>query len=423
MTVREDRAAGQARAAAKAGALIERRSQVALLADSMTEVEIGERLGVSGGAIHADLVALGLTGGRAAAAQSRVAARRTADCAVEFASGPGLLIAYKPKGFSPENVEWLRRINGLVNEYKAKGYNLTVRQVHYQLVSRWPSEYPNTQKQYQATAVLVDDARMAGLIPWDRIVDRSRAFKVTTTWDSPEATIRGAVGGYRTDKWKDQPVHVECWVEKQALVEIVGKACNPLGVTHFASKGPSSTTKVHEAAYNRFTRYIDRGQDVLLLCLYDLDPSGKMMTRDIESRVSLIVGHDAVSRLEHLTIKRIALNREQVEQYGPPPSFVKETDNNTEAYREEEGTDECWELDALDPEVIVDLIAGEILEVRDDEAWAESLRSERKDRRALQRLRIGPSPCTGLVLMAVLPDAGSRYRARGRRRRRGGRGR
>ena len=71
------------------------------------------------------------------------------------------------------------------------------------------------------------------------------------------------------------------------------------------------------------------------------------MTRDIQDRLELF-GSTAV-------IHRIALVYDQIEQYNPPPNPAKTTDARYQSYADKYG-DESWELDALEPSVIVDLI-------------------------------------------------------------------
>lgn len=50
-----------------------------------------------------------------------------------------------------------------------------------------------------------------------------------------------------------------------------------------------------------------------------------------------------------------------------------------EAFLAEHGH-ECWELDALDPGVMHDLIRDAVLRVRDEERWSRSLAREASER-------------------------------------------
>jgi hypothetical protein len=77
---------------------------------------------------------------------------------------------------------------------------------------------------------------------------------------------------------------------------------------------------------------------------------------------------------------------DQVEQYGPPPNFVKEKDSRTGKYRDQFDTDECWELDALEPNVIADLIRDAIEPMIDQAKWKKALASEKRGQAQLKKL-------------------------------------
>jgi hypothetical protein len=100
------------------------------------------------------------------------------------------------------------------------------------------------------------------------------------------------------------------------------------------------------------------------------------MTRDVRERLALYARQE-------VEVRRIALNMDQVQQHNPPPSFVKEADTRTSGYRDRFGTDECWELDALSPTVIANLIRGEIDQLIDRKAWRKALARENQGRKLL----------------------------------------
>jgi hypothetical protein len=95
--------------------------------------------------------------------------------------------------------------------------------------------------------------------------------------------------------------------------------------------------------------------------------SGKKLTDVLDSGDEDAVREATDSFLE---VRRLALTMDQIEEYEPPPNPAKATDARFEAYASEYG-DESWELDALDPSVIVDLIQTEVDEIRDADLWAE----------------------------------------------------
>jgi hypothetical protein len=100
------------------------------------------------------------------------------------------------------------------------------------------------------------------------------------------------------------------------------------------------------------------------------------MTRDNTERLRLYARAD-------IEVRRIALNMDQVRRYNPPPSFVKEGDTRTAGYCDRFGTDECWELDALSPTVISDLIRREIERLIDQRRWKRAIASENRGRKLL----------------------------------------
>jgi hypothetical protein len=89
---------------------------------------------------------------------------------------------YKNVNFTPRTIEHIAVIGGIIDEYVAQGYRLTVRQLYYQLVARGIIE--NTMQSYKRTTGVVNDARMAGLLDWDAIEDRTREFIRRGRWGS-----------------------------------------------------------------------------------------------------------------------------------------------------------------------------------------------------------------------------------------------
>ena len=96
-------------------------------------------------------------------------------------------ICYIEKKFRNESLFFINHVNQIVEEYQQKGYSLTLRQVYYQLVAR--DIIPNNERSYKKLGNLISDGRMAGLIDWNAIEDRTRNLKGNTHWEDP-AQIR-----------------------------------------------------------------------------------------------------------------------------------------------------------------------------------------------------------------------------------------
>lgn len=257
-------------------------------------------------------------------------------------------IAYENWNPRGESLWIVETANTICAEYQAQGYDLTLRQLYYQFVAR--GHIANNQRQYKMLGNMVDKARRAGLLDWKYIVDRTRNLMGNRTYDDPAEIIESMVEKYHLDLWENQNVRVEVWVEKEALAGVVERAALSRGVNYFSCRGYVSQSEMHAAAQRH--RYWERqGQDMVILHLGDHDPSGIDMTRDIADRLSLFGASTEVHR--------IALNFDQVEQYSPPPNPAKLTDSRAEGYIEKYGT-ESWELDALDPATLNELIVDHL---------------------------------------------------------------
>jgi hypothetical protein len=293
-------------------------------------------------------------------------------------------IPYIPRRFSAAQLDTIRKVNSIISTYSAQGYSLTLRQVYYQFVARdW---IPNNFRSYKNLGNLITAARRAGEIDWNAITDRTRNLQGGYGGlDDPAQTINPYY--FVTDHWEGQPHRVEVWVEKDALVDVIGRAAGRYGVPYFSCRGYTSDSEVWSAA-RRLEGYLDDiTGDVTILHLGDHDPSGIDMSRDIQDRLELFIardrGYSAINRLE---IRRIALNMDQVEQYGPPPNPAKITDSRAKGYIELHG-DESWELDALEPSVLDELIQSHIAPMIDPEPWEEQMEKQRKGRATLSAIK------------------------------------
>jgi hypothetical protein len=287
-------------------------------------------------------------------------------------------IAYRPREFRDADLDVIQRADGIASAYAAQNYTLTLRQLYYQFVAR--DLMPNTEQSYNRLGRLVEQGRMAGLIDWDHIVDRTRRFQSVSHWDDPADIVAAVANQFRLDKWADQHYRPEAWVEKEALIDVIEQPARRWDLTWFAARGYASASSQHAAAM-RFVEYIEAGQQPLILHFGDHDPSGIDMSRDILDRINTFVEYHTGEVVE---VRRLALNMAQVVQYNPPPNPAKTTDSRFQSYRELYG-EQSWELDALDPPTIDALIEDEIASVIDMETWNAHVASEDEHRALLAR--------------------------------------
>lgn len=278
------------------------------------------------------------------------------------------------------NISKLDKINTIVEEYKKQGYRLTLRQLYYQLVSR--DIISNNLREYAKLSGLLTKGRMAGVVDWDVIEDRLRVPFMPYHCDDIPDSIKDTVDQYCLPRQRNQPVHIEVWVEKDALSGVLRPVTSKYGVYLMVNRGYSSTTAMHDA-FRRIAEAIQNDQTAVILYLGDHDPSGIDMIRDIKERVDSFFGRivpDSVFKVD-----RIALTQQQIAQYDPPPNPAKLTDPRADWYIKKYGTT-CWEVDALTPPVLHKLVEDNVKSLMDLDMYDEVLDDENIDREKLQKL-------------------------------------
>jgi hypothetical protein len=273
------------------------------------------------------------------------------------------------KRFNSGALILIDQINTILDTYEAQGYDLSLRQLYYQLVSR--NIVPNTERSYKNVGVIVSDARLAGLIDWDMIKDRGRQMVSNSHWDTPADIVRTAAHSFRIDRWSDQPNYVEVMVEKQALEGVLIPVCSELDVPFTANKGYSSSSAMYEAS-KRYQQKLRDGKTLYVLYLGDHDPSGIDMTRDVQDRLDLFISGGSIGDLE---VRRLALNMDQVRTLNPPENPAKVTDSRAAGYIRRFGNS-SWELDAIEPGALATLVRNAVTTLLDPILWEESGRKQ-----------------------------------------------
>lgn len=325
----------------------------------------------------------------------------------------------------------------ICEEYKNDGYNLTLRQLYYQLVAR--DYIPNHDKVYKKISGLKDDAVYGGLIDWDVFEDRGRVPHTPYYENGIAEALERTVEYYRLDRQENQNTHVEVWTEKDAISSILKRVTNKYGVTLVVNKGYTSSTAIY-GAYERFVEKINKGNKVKILYFGDHDPSGLDMVRDIRERITFMISHgDQIAeeffldldqwwenkkytvydveefdekysgvgelvkdlperkqeRLYELfeegqlamylqeskifEIQQIGLTMEQIEEYNPPHNPAKITDPRAKGYIKRFGK-VSWEVDALRPDVMQGIVKGAIEGSIDMETYYFILKQERDEK-------------------------------------------
>jgi hypothetical protein len=219
-------------------------------------------------------------------------------------------------------------------------------------------------------------ARERGEIPWEFIVDETRAPERVPSWDTPEQLVMAARNQYRKDRWARQPEQVEVWSEKGTVRGTLAPVLEQYGVTFRVMHGYASATAVNHVA----DEAADDDRPFTALYVGDWDPSGLHMSEvDLPGRL-LAYGAD-------VEVRRIALATDDVTR-GRLPSFLaasKRLDTRYAWYVARYGR-QCWELDALSPVVLRDRVADAIAAMIDVDAWERDEHAERAELASLDQV-------------------------------------
>lgn len=320
--------------------------------------------------------------------------------------------AFRKNNIRPDRLRRIGQINRIVEEYQRMGYKMTLRQLYYQLVSR--DIIPNKQKEYANLSSLLTDARMNGLVDWNAIEDRLRIPSSPNSWESPEDGLDTIIELYELPRMQNQYIYIEVWVEKDALSGVLKRVTREYHIPIMINRGYSSASAMYDA-YNRFDEARKLKQKVRILYLGDYDPSGIDMIRDIEHRIlEFFIGYTANvldetgedgdakilrecpaenyqrilrnSKYLDFEVVPIALTREQIDEYTPPPNPAKMTDPRAAKFVDEHGST-SWEVDALRPEVLNQILTDAIEGLIDQKKFDKMKKAEKADVKKLEALK------------------------------------
>ena len=161
----------------------------------------------------------------------------------------------------------------------------------------------------------------------------------------------------------------------------IHNSAQPYCVPVVACRGFDSVSYLHNFKLMA-EKALQQGKTPTVLYFGDLDPSGVEMLRS-----SIITLEDEIG-LHGATFKRIALNPEQVLEYGllNDPDGGKKTDRNYKKYVKKYGL-VFVELDALSPKQLETLIRNAIESELDMESFDDQKSFETSDNSMIYRIR------------------------------------
>ena len=234
------------------------------------------------------------------------------------------------RGKSKATIELLEACQGLIETVQP----ITVRGVCYRL---FVEKYIDSMavKNTQKISRLLVQAREEGLIPWEWIVDESRAMERAPHWRDLESYGEVVARSFRRDFWAHQCKRVIVISEKATVAGILRPVLDDYGVPFFPVHGFNSATKMHDLAE-------EIGADerrTMLLYVGDYDPSGMYMSEeDLPWRLAKYgAGPD-------YTLKRIALTNDDINSLPSFEAEAKKKDPRFNWFVSRYGR-RCWELE------------------------------------------------------------------------------
>jgi hypothetical protein len=232
---------------------------------------------------------------------------------------------------------------------------ITGRGVGYKLFTKGLIDSMETNEM-QRVYRLLKEAREQGMIEWDWIVDETRERECLPSWDNPKDFAEVVGRQYRRDFWAQQPFRCEVFSEKGTVRGVLQPVLDEYGVGFTPLHGFSSATTAHDLAEDY------DGRKLIALYVGYWDPSGMFMSEcDLPNRMKKYEG-------DHVKIKRIALVRGQLAGLPSFKATEKCKDPRYKWFVKNIGK-KCWEIDALDPNVLRECVEKEIKSLIEPNAW------------------------------------------------------
>lgn len=250
---------------------------------------------------------------------------------------------------------------------------LTIRGLHYQLVSRGMT---NDIQHYKRVVAATGKARWAGTISFNAFSDRDRSLACETKADDVildekitegKYQVKAWIEGYYRNKWENQPCYPEVFIEKKALEGVFYKPCKRHQIALGACKGYPSLTFLKDAA-ERFINAEQRGKIPLIIYFGDYDPSGEDIPRALKENI-IKLGCGSIEVL------RVCLREQQVIDWKLPPAPTKITDSRS---RNWDGLGQV-ELDAVKPEKLIALLDETVNKIFKQDLYDELMRIEAEE--------------------------------------------
>ncbi len=271
------------------------------------------------------------------------------------------------------------------------------RRVHYGLLNDPPlrhaskpdSRYRNDKKCSKDLSDLITRARCEGPIKEGAIGDDTRPVTSWNVHDNPAAFISAELKelfcGYYRNLQQSQPTFFAAIGEKSTLDAIIRPVLSDYTIPYFLGRGFTS----HPPMNWLRKQFVASGKEhCTVLLLTDHDPDGEV----IASSVARILRDE--KGMPGIRAIRVALTADQVTEYKLPESVnMAKTGGKSPSYKARRKKfvdrygEKVYELEALPPETLQEILRGTIESVIDREAFAHEVEQEKLDAAELDTTR------------------------------------
>ena len=296
-----------------------------------------------------------------------------------------------------KQAEWFVKI------WKKFGAEIGVhlRGLHYKLISQKNPKtytgrlYQNTRKDWNRLLMASKYARHLGLIPHNAIVDRRNPEPQKFTFDT-ELASPGWYPDNEIDEWElptidtdlswdldwnlpgfnaqgydyyesMQPYHIEIWVEKSSMNDLLIPLCKRYNLNLVTGIGEMSIPSVVKMLERVYTR----DKPCRILYISDFDPGGKNMPIAVARKVEYYLYNSQLWGQEEINIDvkldPIILTQQQKDKYKLPRTPIKPGEKRRRRFEQiyGKGAVELDALEALHPGEFIKIVEEKILELWD----------------------------------------------------------
>ncbi len=266
-------------------------------------------------------------------------------------------------------------------EERREFWPMSDRAIHYGLLNVKPlrhankpgSTYENTLKCYKDCCDLLTRARLCGLVPMHAISDETRPVTTWHTNATPDQFLRQELDRFAKDYWRDllqsQPNHIVILVEKNTVEPIVNVIAFEYTIPLTSGRGFCSIPP-RQQMLERFRR--SGKERMVLIVVSDFDPEGESICESFARSMRDDFGVD-------IMCVKAALTYQQTQELDLPPALqAKDTSSRYTSFVEKYG-DGVYELEALPPEQLQELVDEAVRSVIDVDRFNAELEKERKD--------------------------------------------